>query len=85
MKHLMILVLIAIALGLAGCDQLVGKTENQTVNYAQTVVFDSAGEPVQVLSSDGTYYVSVYEASNDLLIERGLIRIDGRVQPVEVE
>lgn len=85
MRYLITLLLVSAAFGLTGCDQLIGKTENQTVNYAQTVIYDSAGEPVQVLSSDGTYYVSVYEASSELLVERDLIRIEGKVQPIEVE
>lgn len=57
----------------AGCNGIGNKTE--TVTTTQTVIYQ--GEvPVFVLNHEGTQYVSVGEASQELLIERGLLRLE---------
>ena len=78
----LILAVSVLGMGVIGCDMLT-KSEDTTVNYAQTVIYTDAGEPIQVLAQDGTTYVAVSSASNELLAQRGLVRINGIVRKVE--
>jgi len=78
------LILAVSILGLAavGCDMLT-KSEDTVINYTQTVIYNDAGEPVEVLAADGKTYVAVGEATSELLVQRGLIRIGGVVRKAE--
>jgi hypothetical protein len=62
---------------LLGC-QGIGKFEDNDMNVTSTVIYNSAGEPIQVLNENGQF-ISVNEASDRLLVERGLVRIEGKV------
>lgn len=57
----------------AGCDGIGNKTE--TVTTVQTVIYQG-DVPVFVLNHEGTQYIAVGEASQELLIERGLMRLE---------
>lgn len=72
MLVLIALLLVKVLL-ITGCDGIGNKTE--TVTTTQTVIYQ--GEvPIFVLNHEGTQYVSVSEASQELLIERGLMRLE---------
>jgi len=69
MKRILTLILL---LGLVGCMGIGNRQTNTTTN--QTVIYQ--GEvPVMVLDYDGVHYISVNDAPQDLLIERGLLRL----------
>lgn len=68
-----IILLLTLAMFVVGCDGIANK--NVTTTTTQTVIYQ--GEvPIFVLNHEGTQYVSVGEASQELLIERGLMRLE---------
>lgn len=61
---------------IVGCDDIgIGNKRVETNTTTQTVIYQDEA-PVMVLNHEGTQYVSVGEASQELLIERGLLRLD---------
>lgn len=65
--------ILVLGLLVAGCDGIGNKTE--TVTTVQTVIYQGE-QPVLILDWDGLHYIGVGEASNELLIERGLMRLE---------
>lgn len=61
---------------LAGCKGGIDYEEKTIINTNQTVIYDETGKPVQVLSRNGLQYINVGEAPIDLLVDRGLIRLE---------
>jgi hypothetical protein len=75
MKRL--LVALCLCALVVGCDWGgIGNRENTTITSNQYVIYSEDGKPVQVLAKDGLTYINVGDASNELLIERGLIRLE---------
>ena len=86
MERFKLLVLFVVAvLLLVGCDfSGIGNKENTTNTTNQTILYSDAGQPIQVLAREGTYYIGVGEAPIDLLVERGLTRLStGEVVPLQ--